>query len=157
MMHPVAVFVWDSRLWACMHFVKCKFLFLLQSCTSDLYITSYLICLCIYLCLFTEGFQKWMWRGLSFLLPFLFGGYVSIVKAGKLANKDWNIECERKFCLCSIHPSSIAHICEPVECFVPGSLSYWLNRPHPWEGGVHREINATQDSSGICYSIPQWH
>ncbi|XP_072024819.1 transmembrane protein 120B-like [Amphiura filiformis] len=23
-----------------------------------------------------EGFQKWMWRGLSFLLPFLFGGYI---------------------------------------------------------------------------------
>ena len=27
----------------------------------------------------TEGFQAWMWRGLTFLLPFLAGGYVSIV------------------------------------------------------------------------------
>ena len=24
-----------------------------------------------------EGFQSWMWRGLTFLLPFLFGGHVS--------------------------------------------------------------------------------
>lgn len=23
-----------------------------------------------------EGFHSWMWRGLSFLLPFLFGGYI---------------------------------------------------------------------------------
>lgn len=23
-----------------------------------------------------EGFHSWMWRGLSYLLPFLFGGYV---------------------------------------------------------------------------------
>lgn len=25
----------------------------------------------------TEGFQSWMWRGLTFLLPFLFFGHVS--------------------------------------------------------------------------------
>lgn len=25
----------------------------------------------------TEGFQSWMWRGLTFLLPFLFCGHVS--------------------------------------------------------------------------------
>lgn len=23
-----------------------------------------------------EGFHSWMWKGLSFLLPFLFGGYI---------------------------------------------------------------------------------
>lgn len=23
-----------------------------------------------------EGFHTWMWKGLSFLLPFLFGGYI---------------------------------------------------------------------------------
>lgn len=23
-----------------------------------------------------EGFHSWMWRGLSYLLPFLFGGYI---------------------------------------------------------------------------------
>lgn len=26
----------------------------------------------------SEGFHSWMWRGLGFLLPFLFGGYVSV-------------------------------------------------------------------------------
>lgn len=26
---------------------------------------------------FAEGFQSWMWRGLTFLLPFLFFGHVS--------------------------------------------------------------------------------
>lgn len=31
--------------------------------STDMYIT-------------VEGFQKWMWRGLSFLLPFLFGAYI---------------------------------------------------------------------------------
>lgn len=25
-----------------------------------------------------EGFQSWMWRGLTFLLPFLFFGHVSV-------------------------------------------------------------------------------
>ena len=28
-----------------------------------------------------EGFQSWMWRGLTFLLPFLFFGHVSCVCA----------------------------------------------------------------------------
>lgn len=26
----------------------------------------------------SEGFQSWMWRGLTFLLPFLFFGHVSL-------------------------------------------------------------------------------
>ena len=26
----------------------------------------------------SEGFQTWMWKGLTFLLPFLLGGYVSV-------------------------------------------------------------------------------
>lgn len=29
--------------------------------------------------LFLEGFQSWMWKGLTFLLPFLFFGHVSTV------------------------------------------------------------------------------
>lgn len=27
----------------------------------------------------SEGFQSWMWRGLTFLLPFLFFGHVSCI------------------------------------------------------------------------------
>lgn len=27
---------------------------------------------------FSEGFQSWMWKGLTFLLPFLFFGHVSL-------------------------------------------------------------------------------
>lgn len=29
-------------------------------------------------CVSAEGFQSWMWRGLTFLLPFLFFGHVSV-------------------------------------------------------------------------------
>lgn len=34
------------------------------------------ISICMRVC-FAEGFQSWMWRGLTFLLPFLFFGHVS--------------------------------------------------------------------------------
>lgn len=32
---------------------------------------------CEQCCVSAEGFQSWMWRGLTFLLPFLFFGHVS--------------------------------------------------------------------------------
>lgn len=31
-----------------------------------------------FFCVSAEGFQSWMWRGLTFLLPFLFFGHVSL-------------------------------------------------------------------------------
>lgn len=34
------------------------------------------VCTCA---LWSEGFQSWMWRGLTFLLPFLFLGHVSLI------------------------------------------------------------------------------
>lgn len=42
-------------------------------------IRLYFICrlLLLLLCVSVEGFQSWMWRGLTFLLPFLFFGHVS--------------------------------------------------------------------------------
>lgn len=45
-----------------------------------------------------EGFHSWMWRGLSFLLPFLFGGYVfqvynawSLYQLSQLPDAPWQV------------------------------------------------------------------
>lgn len=35
-----------------------------------------MIDVCIAFSLFPEGFHSWMWRGLSFLLPFLYAAYL---------------------------------------------------------------------------------
>lgn len=40
---------------------------------------SSVLMLCLFCSPFPEGFQSWMWRGLTFLLPFLFFGHVSWV------------------------------------------------------------------------------
>ncbi|XP_060535969.1 transmembrane protein 120 homolog [Cylas formicarius] len=51
-----------------------------------------------------EGFHSWMWRGLSFLYPFLFGGYVfQLYNAYSLYNL-------------SMHPTATWHV--PVLCFM---------------------------------------
>lgn len=41
---------------------------------------------------FAEGFQSWMWRGLTFLLPFLFFGQVSVHQPswGRMGGLGWD-------------------------------------------------------------------
>lgn len=53
-----------------------------------------------------EGFHSWMWRGLTYLLPFLFGGYVFQLY---IAYTLYNI---------TYHPEATWQVCEFLYIFV---------------------------------------
>ena len=50
---------------------------LVLNCSEMLFsrLMMWVMVLCLF---FAEGFMSWMWKGISFLLPFLFAGYVSL-------------------------------------------------------------------------------
>lgn len=60
-----------------------------------------------------EGFHSWMWRGLSYLLPFLFGGYVFQLY---VAYTLYNI---------SYHPEATWQVCGICKFFCIGTLSIY--------------------------------
>lgn len=53
-----------------------SFLVVFSYYITDLSINMFCVLTCA---LWSEGFQSWMWRGLTFLLPFLFLGHVSFI------------------------------------------------------------------------------
>uniref|UniRef100_A0A8C4EW72 Transmembrane protein 120A n=1 Tax=Dicentrarchus labrax TaxID=13489 RepID=A0A8C4EW72_DICLA len=62
-----------------------------------------------------EGFQSWMWRGLTFLLPFLFFGHfwqlynsITLFKMFQLPEcKEWQVCTQHRFFLCSCDTQSL--------------------------------------------------
>lgn len=107
---------WSSPSSSYSNYCNFKYIFLLdrnspngvvwvrKSCRSSP--GSSMLTLCLSCQPFPEGFQSWMWRGLTFLLPFLFFGHVS-----------WVI------------PSSL---CGAVSAAAPHKGA--LDHTHPWQG-----------------------